>query len=75
MPTSFSGIYPAFLTPLDADHLNYEVTLEDPKVYTRPWKMTMVLYRVKEKNAQLLDYECYGFDYEKYYPYLQEQER
>ena len=60
-------------TPDGPDHLNYEVTIEDPKVFTRPWKMSMVLYRLKEKNAQLLDYECYGFDYEKYYPYLQEQ--
>jgi hypothetical protein len=55
-------------TPADADHLNYEVTIEDPKVFTRPWKMSMVLYRHKEKNFQLLEYECYGFDFEKYYP-------
>jgi hypothetical protein len=52
----------------DADHLDYEVTIEDPKVFTKPWKMNMVLYRHKEKNFQLLEYECYGFDYEKYYP-------
>ena len=24
------------------DHINYEVTIEDPKVFTRPWKMSMV---------------------------------
>jgi len=54
---------------LDADHINYEVTVEDPKVFTRPWKMSMVLYRHREKNFQLLEYECYGFDVEKYYPY------
>jgi len=56
-------------TLVDADHINYEVTIEDPKVFTRPWKMSMLLYRHKEKNFQLLDYECYGFDFEKYYPY------
>jgi hypothetical protein len=55
-------------TPLDADHINYEVTVEDPKVFTRPWKMSMILYRRREKNAQLLEYECYAFDLEKYYP-------
>jgi hypothetical protein len=54
---------------LDADHINYEVTVEDPKVFTRPWKMTMVLYRHRERNFQLLEYECYAFDVEKYYPY------
>ena len=56
-------------TPLDADHILYEATLEDPKVYARPWKMSMILYRHREKDAQLLDYECYGFEHEKYYPY------
>jgi hypothetical protein len=56
-------------TLIDGDHINYEATIEDPKVFTRPWKMSMVLYRHKERNFQLLDYECYGFDFEKYYPY------
>jgi hypothetical protein len=45
------------------------VTVEDPKVFTRPWNMSLVLYRNKQKNAQLFDYECYAFDLEKYYPY------
>ena len=30
--------------------------------------MRMILYRHKEKNFQILEYECYGFDFEKYYP-------
>jgi len=55
-------------TLADADHINYEATVEDPKVFTRPWKMSMVLYRHTENNFQLLEYECYGVDYEKYYP-------
>ena len=38
-------------------------------MFTRPWNMSMILYRHKEKNFQLLDYECYGFDFEKLYPY------
>jgi hypothetical protein len=54
---------------LDADHINYEVTIEDPKVFMRPWKMSMILYRHKERNFQLLEYECYSFELEKYYPY------
>ena len=56
-------------TLADADHINYEVTIEDPKVFTRPWKMRMLLYRRKEPNFQLLDYDCYAFQWEKYYPY------
>jgi hypothetical protein len=46
-------------TPTDRDHIQYEVTLEDPKVFTRPWKMSMPLYRRTEPNVQLLEYECY----------------
>jgi hypothetical protein len=49
-------------TLVDADHIWYEVTIEDPKVFTRPWKMSMPLYRRIEKNVQLLEYECYAFD-------------
>jgi hypothetical protein len=44
------------------DHMNYEVTVEDQKVFTRPWTMRMILYRRKEPNAQLLEHECYAFD-------------
>jgi hypothetical protein len=43
---------------MDADTISYEVTVEDPKVFTRPWKMRMLLYRRKEPNLQLLEYEC-----------------
>ena len=49
-------------TFVDRDTINYEVTVEDPKVFTRPWKMSMLLYRRKEPNVQLLEYACYAFD-------------
>ena len=45
-------------TPTGPDHLLYEVTIEDPKVFTRPWKMSMPLYRRQEKNIEVLEYEC-----------------
>ena len=51
-------------TPMGPDHIHYEVTVEDPKVFTKPWKMSMTFYRLKEKNLQLLEYECYAFDHE-----------
>jgi hypothetical protein len=53
---------------IDADHIDYKVEIEDPKVYSNPWHIDLVLYRRKEKNFQLLDYVCYAFDLEKYYP-------
>jgi hypothetical protein len=51
-------------TLMDPDHINYEVTVEDPKVFTRPWKMNMTLYRRQEKNVQILDYECNALEEE-----------
>jgi len=49
-------------TPVEGGHvMNYEVTLEDPKVFTRPWKMSMPIYRRAEKNLQLIDYDCVDF--------------
>jgi hypothetical protein len=56
-------------TPAGPDHINYEVMIEDPKVFTRPWKMSTVLYRRKEPNVRILEYECYAFDVEHLYPY------
>ena len=48
-------------TPTGPDHLLYEATIEDPKVFTRPWTMRMPLYRRQEANIQLLEYECYAY--------------
>jgi hypothetical protein len=55
-------------TPDGPDHIRYHVTLEDPKVFTRPWSLEAVLYRRRENNVQLLEYNCYGFEHEALYP-------
>lgn len=49
------------------DVLNYEATIEDPKTFVRPWKITLPLYRHVEKNAQLLEYKCVPFAEEALY--------
>jgi len=54
-------------TMIGPDHINYEVIVEDPKVFTRLWKMSMLFYRRKEPNVRLLEYEA-GF-------LIQEEER
>jgi hypothetical protein len=46
---------------IDPTHLNYEVTIEDPKVFTRPWNMQMPLYKRMESVPRVLEYYCYGF--------------
>ena len=48
-------------TPLGPDTLSYEATIEDPKVFSRPWKIRMPLYRHVEKNARLMEFKCVEF--------------
>ena len=48
-------------TPRSADTLMYEATIEDAKVFSRPWKISMPLYRHVEKDAQLLEFKCVEF--------------
>lgn len=45
-------------TPTTPYHIDYEVTLEDPDVFTRPWTMRMTLYRRMDEGLQILDYDC-----------------
>jgi len=54
-------------TPRSADTLAYEATIEDPKVFSRLWKISMPLYRHVEKNAQLMEYKCPQFAEELLY--------
>jgi hypothetical protein len=44
-------------TLVDADTIRYEVTVEDPKVFSRPWKISMPLHRQKNMN-RILEYQC-----------------
>ena len=48
-------------TRTSPDVISYEATIEDPAVFTRPWKIAMPLYRRQEKNAQLLEFKCVEF--------------
>jgi hypothetical protein len=48
-------------TRTSPDIIAYEATIDDAKTFTRPWKMSMALYRRQEKNAQLLDFKCVEF--------------
>ena len=48
-------------TLIDDSHIQYEATLEDPKVYSAPWTIRMVLYRDLEPNAEILEFKCVPF--------------
>jgi hypothetical protein len=54
-------------TPVSPYHLNYEATIEDPKVFTRPWKMSFPIYRRVEPNVQLVEFNCVPFVEEMMY--------
>jgi hypothetical protein len=48
-------------TPIDADHLQYEATIDDPTTFARPWTISMPLYRRIESNAEIYEYKCVEF--------------
>ena len=60
-------------TPASPYHLMYEATIEDPKVFTRPWKVSFPLYRRMEKGVQLMDFNCVEFTEEMMYGRLRKQ--
>mgnify|MGYP001247217965 CR=1 FL=1 len=48
-------------TPLTRDAIQYEVTIDDPKTFTRPWTYSMPLYRRLDAHMELLEYRCIEF--------------
>jgi hypothetical protein len=59
--------------PDGPDRIRYEVVIEDPSLYSRPWKISMPLYRRAEPNAQLLEFKCVPFSEELLYGDLRPQ--
>ncbi|HEY6345498.1 MAG TPA: hypothetical protein VIY49_28710 [Bryobacteraceae bacterium] len=41
----------------DYNHIQYEVTADDPKMYTKPWKNTRV-FVLMQPGQELLEYSC-----------------
>ena len=48
-------------TRTSADVISYEATIEDPETFTRPWKISMPLYRRQDKGAMIMDFKCAEF--------------
>jgi hypothetical protein len=55
------------------DVIRYEVTIEDPKVFTRPWRISMPIYRRMDANMELLEYRCIEFAEEFLFGNLRKQ--
>ena len=60
-------------TPISPDAIRYEATIEDPEVFTRPWRIAMPLYRRLEPNVQLIEYPCIEFAEEFLYGHVRKQ--
>jgi len=54
-------------TRVDPYHIQYEATIEDPQVFSKPWKISLPLYRRVEKNAQLGEFKCVEYAEELLY--------
>src|SRR2546426_7616116 len=60
-------------TPITRDAIQYEATIEDPKVFTRPWTISLPLYRRLESNARIMDFKCIEMVEETLYGHLRKQ--
>jgi hypothetical protein len=60
-------------TATSPNTLQYEATIEDPNIFTRPWKISMPLYRRVEPNAQLVEYKCVEFVEDLMYGHLRKK--
>ena len=57
-------------TPVSANVLRYEATMTDEETYTRPWKISMLLYRHQNEDAELLEFKCVEYSEELLYGHL-----
>lgn len=57
-------------TPLGANHIQYEATIDDAAVFSQPWTIRMPLYRIVDENYRLLEFKCEPYAEEKLYGHL-----
>lgn len=57
-------------TLVSAGVMEYEATLEDPNVYTRPWTIKMPVYRRVSPDDRLMKFNCVEFVEELMYGHL-----
>ena len=60
-------------TMLGSDHIQYEATMEDPLTFSRPWTISMPLYRDINPNARLGQFKCVEFIEELMYGHLRKE--
>ena len=60
-------------TPISPNAIQYEATIEDEKVFTRPWTIRVPLLRRLEPDAQILDFKCIEQAEETIYGHLRKE--
>jgi hypothetical protein len=55
-------------------HIQYEATIEDPRTFTRPWKIRMPLYKHINPDARLGQFKCVEFVTELMYGHLRKEQ-
>ncbi|HEY6529813.1 MAG TPA: hypothetical protein VIZ65_14065 [Cellvibrionaceae bacterium] len=55
-------------TYIDINTVEYQATVEDEKVFSRPWTLSVHLHRHREKDFQLIEDYRFTKDYEEFYP-------
>jgi len=57
-------------TPTGPGVMRYEAEITDPEVFSRPWKMSMNLYKHVGEDARLMQFKCVEFVEELMYGHL-----
>ena len=57
----------------DPNTIRYEALITDPETFTRPWKMSMNLYRRQGEDARLQQFKCVEFVEELMYGALRKE--
>ena len=52
------------------DHIRYEATIDDPRTFSRPWTIRLMLYRDVNPDARLGQFKCVEFVTELMYGHL-----
>jgi len=60
-------------TRTSAHTMNYEATLEDPTIYSRPWTISMPVYKRVGADDRLMQFNCVEFVEELMYGHLRKE--
>jgi hypothetical protein len=58
---------------IDVNTIEYRATIQDEKIFSRSWDISVILHRHREKNFQLVEDYRFTLDYDRYYPYPAER--